>query len=288
MASKPIITKKIIEEYRAKTYRTSPGNQIQTEEEAVNFVIARGVVFFWPITGLNMPSLWCAAAGDRPVPNNHDDPGHITWRWKDDLIGKNKWYYAKVLRRKSTIISLDLIPNFFALSPSVHDELEEISFHYKKGSVSAEEKIIYQQLYNFGPLDSITLRKKISASFLQNSSRFNSALEALQRDFRIIPSGISKNGRWQYSYIYQTVSREFPDLVERSNKITREDAVLAILRSFFRSNGAGTIDEIKKLFGWSSESILKAISVLVSNAELINTIPSWNTEEVICSIPELI
>ena len=288
MASKPIITKKIIEEYRAKTYRTSPGNQIQTEEEAVNFVIARGVVFFWPITGLNMPSLWCAAAGDRPVPNNHDDPGHITWRWKDDLIGKNKWYYAKVLRRKSTIISLDLIPNFFALSPSVHDELEEISFHYKKGSVSAEEKIIYQQLYNFGPLDSITLRKKMSASFLQNSSRFNSALEALQRDFRIIPSGISKNGRWQYSYIYQTVSREFPDLVERSNKITREDAVLAILRSFFRSNGAGTIDEIKKLFGWSSESILKAISVLVSNAELINTIPSWNTEEVICSIPELI
>lgn len=288
MASNPVISKKKVIEYRSKTYQTTPGLQIHTESEAVNFVNDRGLVFFWPITGANMPSLWCAAAGNRPVPNNHDDPGHITWRWKDDLIGKKKWYYAKVLRRKSTIISLSLIPYFFALSPSVHDGLEEISFHYKKGNLSAEEKFIYQQLFNFGPLDSITLRKKLSASFSQNSSRFNRALEMLQRDFRIAPSGISQNGRWQYSYLYQTVFREFPGLVDRSNQITKEDAVLAILRSFFRSNGTGTMDEIKKLFGWQKETILDAISTLNNNCEIIQATPLWDKEKEIYSIPDLI
>ncbi|MDO9546487.1 MAG: hypothetical protein Q7J07_07030 [Pelolinea sp.] len=235
-----------------------------------------------------MPSLWCAVAGDRPVPNNHDDPGHITWRWKDDLIGKRKWYYSKVLRRKSTIISLDLIPNFFALTPSVHDGLEEILFHYKKGSISIEEKFIFQQLSNFGPSDTIELRKKLSASFTQNVSSFNRALELLQRDLRITPSGISRNGRWKYSYIYQTVSREFPDLVELSNKINKEDAILSILRSFFRSNGIGTIDEINKLFRWQKETILDAISALISNCEIIKACPFWDAGEEIYSIPELI
>jgi hypothetical protein len=36
------------------------------------------------------------------VPNDHDDPGQITWRWKDDKLGKNIWYYGKILRRKAT------------------------------------------------------------------------------------------------------------------------------------------------------------------------------------------
>jgi hypothetical protein len=288
MPTNPIISKKQVIEYRSKTYRISPGLQIHTEREAINFVNERGVVFFWPITGLNMPSLWCAAAGNRPVPNNHDDPGHITWRWKDNLLGKKKWYYAKVLRRKSTIISLDLIPNFFALSPSVHDGLGEILFHYKKGSISAEEKFIYQQLIDFGPLDSITLRKKLSTFFSQSSSRFNRALELLQRDFRIMPSGISQNGRWKYSFVYQTVSRELPDLVMHSNQISKEEAILAIIRSFFSSNGIGTMDEIKKLFGWQTEIIHDAISALISNCEIIKAIPFWKTEEEIYSIPELL
>jgi len=288
MTTNPLVSKNIIKAYRAKTYRTSSGLQIHSQKEAIKFVNKRGMVFFWPITGFNMPSLWCAVAGDRPVPNNHDDPGHITWRWKDDLIGKKKWYYAKILRRKSTIISLDLIPNFFALAPSVHDGLEEISFHYKKGSLSAEEKFIYQQLLIFGPSDSITLRKNLSAFLTHNSSRFSRAVDLLQQDFRIIPSGISQNGRWKYAFIYQTVFREYPELVERSNRITKEDAILTILRSFFRSNGIGTVDEIKKLFGWEKESIYNSFSTLIANQEIIKAVPFWDRKDVIYSIPDLV
>ena len=49
-----------------------------------------------------MPSLWTAVAGDRPVADAHDDPGHITWGWKDRSLDKKIWYYGKILRRKAT------------------------------------------------------------------------------------------------------------------------------------------------------------------------------------------
>ncbi len=63
-----------------------------------------------------MPSLWTAVAGDRPVADKHDDPGHITWGWKYKALGKKIWYYAKTLRKKATMISLEIAPYFYALS----------------------------------------------------------------------------------------------------------------------------------------------------------------------------
>jgi len=62
------------------------------KEEAIRYVNERGFIYFWPINGILLPSLWEAVSGDRPVPNEHDDPGHVTWGWKDSLLGKHVWY----------------------------------------------------------------------------------------------------------------------------------------------------------------------------------------------------
>src|SRR5690242_16854829 len=102
--------------YQAQTFRTATGRRIGNKDEAISFVKERDFIFFWPIKDVTLPSLWAAVAGDRPVADAHDDPGHVTWGWKDSLLGQRKWYYAKVLRRKSTLISLDVAPYFYALS----------------------------------------------------------------------------------------------------------------------------------------------------------------------------
>src|SRR5512147_646054 len=88
--------------YRYTTFCINPTQRLRSLKEAVKFVNTRGFVYFWPIKGVILPSLWVATAGDRPVPNDHDDPGQITWRWKDDALDKKVWYYAKILRRKAT------------------------------------------------------------------------------------------------------------------------------------------------------------------------------------------
>ncbi len=105
-----------IQAYRDRTFRLTAELRLQARDEAVQFVKERGFVYFWPISGIVFPSLWAAVAGDRPVADAHDDPGHVTWGWKDALLGGSAWYYAKVLRKKATMISFDLLPSFYALS----------------------------------------------------------------------------------------------------------------------------------------------------------------------------
>jgi len=137
-------------------------------------------------------------------------------------------------------------------------------------------------------LDTITLRDQSNVSASGSPSRFNRALELLQHDFRIIPSGISQNGRWKYTYIYQTVQNEFPKLIEQSMRINKEDALIAILRSYFRSNGTGTFKDIQILFRWQVHDIRKAINSLIATGEIIEACLDENKGEDIFSIPELI
>ena len=103
------------------------------ERQAVDFVNQRGFVYFWPIKGVTLPSLWAAVAGERPVPNEHDDPGHVTWGWKDELLGARRWYYAKVLRKKATFIALDVVPNFYALSENYGEPEQDYLLQYQEG-----------------------------------------------------------------------------------------------------------------------------------------------------------
>ncbi len=68
-----VISEKRIWEYRQSTFRLR--HRVRSLDEALNFVNERGYIFFWPIKDLVFPSLWAAVAGDRPVPDEHDDPG---------------------------------------------------------------------------------------------------------------------------------------------------------------------------------------------------------------------
>ncbi len=107
------LTEARLKAYRDRTYYRTAGRRVRRIEAALDFVDARGFVYFWPIKGVEMPSLWAAVAGNRPVADNHDDPGHVTWGWKDQWLGAKKWFYAKVLRGKATLISLAALPYFY-------------------------------------------------------------------------------------------------------------------------------------------------------------------------------
>ncbi|MFA9406550.1 MAG: hypothetical protein ACERKX_12120, partial [Anaerolineales bacterium] len=80
------ISDKDIQSYRRGTYRINPKLRLSSVEDALEHVDERGFVMLWPIKGIEMPSLWTAVAGDKPVANEHDDPGHITWGWKDQML----------------------------------------------------------------------------------------------------------------------------------------------------------------------------------------------------------
>lgn len=274
--------------YRARTYRLLPGLRIHSPEQAVEYVNQRGFIFFWRITGIDFPSLWSAVAGDRPVANEHDDPGHITWRWKDDLLGKHRWYYARVLRRRNTIISLETAPYFYALSPNYGDPEKDYLEQYHQGLMTAEARAVYEALLNQGALDLLSLRRAANLWGTHNDTRFNRALDQLQIEFKVLPTGVSSAGAWRYAFIYDLTSRHYPELQQQARPITEIQARRRLALDCLRSVGASPFNPIARLFGWRSEECRRALDALIAEGTLIGGVKINGSNEAGFSLPELL
>lgn len=253
--------------HRARTFNLPPSKRLSTPAQALRFVEARGFVYFWPIKGIDLPALWTAVAGDRPVADAHDDPGHVTWGWKDGALDKKIWYYGKILRRKATLISLEIAPYFYALSENYGSPEEDYLIAYREGRLTQSAKQIYEALVDNGALNSIDLRR---AAKLTNAkeSEFNKGLEQLQSDFKILPVGVSEAGAWRYSHIYELTTRHFPNLPEQARSISESAARMNLLELYFASVGAAQLRDVAKLFGWKKEIAERAVNKLVEKGAI--------------------
>jgi hypothetical protein len=258
---------KKLQAHRARTFGQPPAKRLSSPAQALTFVNKRGFIYFWPIKGIDLPSLWTAVAGDRPVADAHDDPGHITWGWKDNALDKKIWYYGKILRGKATMISLEIAPYFYALSENYGSPEEDYLIAYQEGRLTQASKQVYETLLDNGALNTLDLRKMSKLSNAKDSE-FNKALEQLQRDFKILPVGVAQAGVWKYSHIYQIVTRHFPDLSEQARAIKESQARARLLELYFDMVGAAEIRDVNKLFSWGSEVVKKAVGRLVENGKL--------------------
>jgi len=264
----PTIDLKKLNTHRTRTFHLPPSKRLSSQSQALTFVKGRGFVYFWPIKGIDMPSLWTAVAGNRPVADKHDDPGHITWRWKDDALDKKIWYYAKILRKKATMISLDIAPYFYALSENYGSPEEDYLLTYEEGRMTQASKQVYETLLNEGSMNTLDLRKIAKLSNAKDSE-FNKALEYLQSDFKILPVGVSEAGAWKYSFIYEIVPRHYPELPEQARKIGEGEARTKLLELYFESVGAAQERDAVKLFGWNRDLVTRAITGLIKKRILV-------------------
>ena len=257
-----------LEAHRRRTFNLSPARPLASQAQALKFVNKRGFVFFWPIKGMNLPSMWTAVAGDRPVADAHDDPGHVTWGWKDSALPKRIWYYAKVLRRKATVISLDVVPYFYALSENYGSIEEDHLVAYRDGRLTLAAKNIYDALLTGGALDSISLRKAARMAGAKESE-WNRALEDLQRDFKILPVGVAEAGSWKYAFNYDIAARHFPRLPEEAGRISESEARQRLVELYLESVGAAQNRDITKLFGWTTELVYRAVAPLLRSGLVV-------------------
>jgi hypothetical protein len=258
---------KKLQALRTRTFNLPPQKRVSSPAQALTFVNKRGFVYFWPIKGIDLPSLWTAVAGDRPVADKHDDPGHITWGWKDGALDKKIWYYGKILRGKATMISLEIAPYFYALSENYGEPEEDYLIAYREGRLPQAAKQVYEALLDKGAMHTIDLRKEAKLSNAKDSE-FNKALEYLQRDFKILPVGVAQAGAWKYSHIYAITTSHFPELAEQARKISESQACTKLLELYFNMVGAAQLRDATKLFGWENEVVKKTVNKLVETGLL--------------------
>ena len=264
------LTKQDLLAAREIRYRRRMNLRITSPEQAVKFVDDVGFCFLFPIQNVEMPSLWDAIAG-RVVRTSGKHSGYEierTWGWKDDALDKKWWYYGKLIRDKATLVSLDFLPNFYALSENYgdyeHDYLEE----YEAGTLTAEAKAIYEALLKHGALDAIRLRRESHLSSDSAKGRFDKALTDLEVGLKVLPVGIAPVGAWRYAFIYEILPRWLPDIPDRARSISRGEARCYILDRYIHNVIASPLATTARLFGWKLNETKQAVEMLAAEERL--------------------
>jgi hypothetical protein len=256
-----------IHQVREYNYHRTPERRLHTVEDARSFVEEVGFCHFWPIKGIETPNLFHAIAGRvRPVPMEHGDPDiSKCWGWKDQALDKRWWYYGKLLRRRATLVSLDLLPAFYACSENF-GSLDDYLAEYKDGLMTAEAKAIYEALLEHGPLDTIRLRREARMSAKGAKSRFGRALVELQVGLKVLPIGVAEAGAWNYAFIYELLQRHFPELLEQARPIGRREARQVLVQRYLDNVVAADRKMIAKVFHvakWTPKDLEQTITALV-------------------------
>jgi hypothetical protein len=262
----------LVNRLRDDNYRRTPARRLHTVEEARGFVDEVGFCHFWPIKGIETPNLFHAIAGRvRPVPMEHGDPDiSKCWGWKDDSLDKRWWYYGKLLRRRATLVSLEMLPYFYALSEN-YGSLDDYLQEYEDGLMTAEAKAIYEAILEHGPLDTVRLRREARMSAESAKSRFDRALVELQVGLKVVPTGVAEAGAWNYAFIYELFQRWFPEIPERARSIKRGEARRVLVQRYLDNVVAADRKMIAKVFHvlkWTSRELDRTIAALLEEGAI--------------------
>ncbi len=257
---------------RDHNYRRTPDRRVHTINQAVDFINEVGFAFFWPIKGVEAPNLFHAICGRaRDVPRTHSDPDlNKSWRWKDESLGGDRWFYAKVLRRRATLISWEMLPYFYAASDS-YGEIGDYIDEYEAGELSAEARRIYQALLENGPLDVLRLRREARLAARDSKSRFERALVELQIGFKIFPVGVAEVGAWDYGFVYDLVLRRHPELPEMAGQIRRSYARQVLVSRYLDTCVAATPEQVRALFHvlrWTPTELRRTLEALIEGGRV--------------------
>lgn len=264
------LTSDKLQAVRAERYRQRPHLRVNAEGEALDFLNDVGLCSLFSAKGIELPSLWGALCGQNlPVPRQHDSHElGLAWQWKDTLPIAGHVLYGKFLRKKPVFISLDLAPSFYALSPNYGDPAEDYMQDYLDGRLSVESKQVFEVLLELGALPTSRLRREAGLAGKANATRFDRALAELQMDFRIVKVAISDANRWGYCYVYDLLSRRFPEVVEASRGIKGRQARETILLRYLRTVAAATPKQIGKVLGWTPSDVEHIAARLAADSRL--------------------
>jgi hypothetical protein len=262
----------VIRRVREHNYRRTAERRLRTVEDAQAFVDEVGFCHFWPIKGVETPNLFHAIAGRvRPVPMEHGDPDiGKCWGWKDQSLDKKWWYYGKLLRRRATLVSLEMLPYFYALSEN-YGSLDDYLQEYEDGRMTAEAKAVYEAILENGPLDTVRLRREARMSAKSAKSRFDRALVELQVGLKVLPIGVAEAGAWRYAFVYEIVQRHFPDLPAQARPIGRGEARRVLVLRYLDNVVAADRKMVAKVFHvlrWTPTELNRTIAVLLGEGAI--------------------
>jgi hypothetical protein len=227
-----------VEAYRDETWRRQPELRVETAEEAERFVADAG--FAWTLTDARTPgpSLYVAVCGrrDAHTPNNvqKDPEASLAWVLKDEMMRRGRVFYAKVLRKRATLIARPLVPAFHALYG--------IARRQESGALSDDARAVLKVLRKEWEMGTADLRDE---SGIRDRARFGRAIDELQACLKVVPGEVLYVPK--FTYIWYLAEGRFAE--ELAAKMSREDALVELARTYLKGAGQTERGELSRVTG---------------------------------------
>ena len=253
-----------IDEYRDECWRREGTRQVETAFEAERFIEQTGFAACLTDSRRPGPSLYVAVCGrrDAVMPRNvqKDPEASLTWRLKDQIVGRGKVYYAKLARGKTMFIAPRMIPYFHAIWGVRRGE--------EKRRLSRHAQAIVRVLRREWEMSTGDLRDD---SGVNDRKAFIRALDELQAAMIVVPSEVFYQPK--FTYIWTLGVTRFGDALRR--RVNREIALREIARCFLAGAGMTFPGELARVIGVSRPEAGRGNRALV--AEGYATMPSRGT-----------
>lgn len=249
-----------LETLRDGTYFRTPGRQVRTLEEAARFVDENGLSFAFSAKNSELPCLWHAACGCRdpqmPLHTHRDPHLGLVWNAKDVLPMEKRIYYGKALRKRPTMISLELFPFFYAMKGYGSDPFRALS----RGVLSPTAYRIAKALENSPPQPTRDLRTAVGCSSPGKRYTFDKAVAELQERLLIVKIAEEHE---PFSFIWGRLDRWLSDQVRTAQSLSPAEGWFAVLNKYFSRVIAAQPGQVARIFGWGAgptEKVIKSLA----------------------------
>jgi hypothetical protein len=248
---------------RTPLHRRSPRVAVNTKRRALNFIDRVGFCLVFRAEEDELSSLGQAVHGSRaddiPRAQFEKRASAFLWEMKQTLPAEGSVYYGKLLVHRPTMISLEFLPYFYALSGRTGDRDEHVRAALR-GELSSMGRRIMDVFRRRSRLSTRQIRQMLQKSGPVGSGSFTLAMNELQSKMYIAKGD---EDRRPYSITWVPVRILFAAQVRKSRHISSEQARRVILEQHFRNQGVCTLPGIRKVFRWSRQEVYQVLGDLL-------------------------
>lgn len=224
--------------------------RVLTAAEAVKYIDATGYCMLYPVANVPLPSLYYAVTRRNP----HEDfvwdkYSVMLWRWKDELPGRRRAFYAKYFRTRGTFISLKFLPHFLAMREAAVEPSDHERF-YAEGRIREDARVLWEALAVDGPLATLELRHACKMDTKAGNTRFKRAILDLQCLLVAVHFGAEQETAAWASGRYELTCRAFPKETAAARRISPEEARAKLATKFLEWHTGALPTHMARLFGW--------------------------------------
>jgi hypothetical protein len=260
----PAHTSGEVDRWRARVHLRSPRSAVTTKRRALNFIQRVGFCLVFGSEGEDVPSLWRAVHGWRgdgvPRTQSEKDSSGFLWEMKQVLPSERSVYYAKLLLHRPTMVSLEMLPYFYALSGRTGERDEYIRASVR-GGLSPMARRIMEAFGRSSHLSTRQIKQAVQRAGTVGSGSFGQAMTELQ-----IKMFLAKGDedRRPFSFTWSPVRILFAPQIRKARHISTQQARKVILEQHFRNQLVCTVPGIRRVFRWTRQEVYQPLGELLS------------------------